>query len=72
MTEPQRFKPMDDWTVDEHLEHERTGRQPETDEYRAAMRQHIEEHGTPFGGTGFLEATVEDHLDYIRRNKETR
>ena len=32
---PDRFKPLDEWTPDDHLEYRRTGEQPESDEYRA-------------------------------------
>lgn len=34
-TPPERFKPMENWTPDEHLEYRRTGQEPESDEYRA-------------------------------------
>lgn len=40
MTEPERFKPLEDWTVDDHATHQQTGREPETDEYIAHRAEH--------------------------------
>lgn len=45
MTPPERFKPREDWTPDEILEHQRTGHQPETSEYRDARREALEAAG---------------------------
>jgi hypothetical protein len=42
---PKRFKELDDLSIEEHLEHGRTGQLPETDEYQEARREALEDAG---------------------------
>lgn len=42
---PRRFKSVEEFTVNEHLERRRTGSVPETDAYRAYRRKVLEQAG---------------------------
>jgi hypothetical protein len=44
-TPPERFKPLESWTPDEHLEHRRTGQQPENPDYTERRRQVLADAG---------------------------
>lgn len=74
MTPPDRFKPREDWTVDEVAEHRRTGAQPETDEYLAYVRRMFERNGleppdVPLERKPIEDMTPEDHFQRIQRNR---
>lgn len=73
-TPPERFKPRDDWSVDEILDHQRTGSQPETDEFRAYVRKTHEDAGLdppeePASSRPVDELDADDHFDQIRRTR---
>lgn len=55
-TPPERFKPIDELSAEEHFEHVRTGKRPETDDWKATGRE-----------PSLEEMTPEDHFDALRR-----
>jgi hypothetical protein len=68
----ERFKSDEEMTAADWIEHGRTGKRPERDEYREARRKALEgaglEHGDP-GAKTLDEMTPDDHFDHIRRNR---
>lgn len=69
---PEQYKDREDWTVEETVENQRTGKQPETDEYRAYVRQVHEDAGLDPPESAaepkpLEDHTPEDHFQRIRR-----
>jgi hypothetical protein len=69
---PARHKPQAIWSVDEIVEHERTGQAPESEEYERAAREHLAAGGFESDAREpdpkpLEEMTAEDHFDRIRR-----
>ncbi|MEX1140988.1 MAG: hypothetical protein WD399_08060 [Thermoleophilaceae bacterium] len=69
-----RFKPQEEWTTAEVAEHQRTGRQPETTEYRAYVREVHEDAGLDVPGEykadkSLEEMSAEDHYRRISRGR---
>lgn len=70
---PPRFKPEEDWSVPEVLEHRASGRRPETDAYREHRRRALEAAGLADEAAELDAPPVEgmsvaDHLAQIRRH----
>lgn len=64
---PAREKPLEQWSVEDHLEHQRTGRQPDSHEYRqyrtdvlaaAGLADELDDHPPD----DLEQWSVEDHL----------
>jgi hypothetical protein len=71
---PRRFKTVEELTPDEHLDHIRSGRLPETGEYQERRREALEDAGLLDEGddgddpaTG--DMTPAEHLRDIRRER---
>lgn len=71
MTPPERFKKQEALSVDEILEHRLTGTLPETDEYREARRQALQDAGlADEGDPPENDATdPQSHFDRRRGNR---
>jgi hypothetical protein len=68
---PERYKPREQWSVEEIVQHRRTGKAPESDEYRAYVREVHEEAGLepPEGAAEpkpLDELTADEHFERIR------
>jgi hypothetical protein len=69
-TPPERFKPLGELTVDELVEHERTGKLPETEayiEYRNEVLRAAGLEDEVRSPESTESMTVEDHFNEIRR-----
>lgn len=65
---PDRWKPRDEWTVDEVLEHDRTGHRPETAQYRQAVADAhrafgLEPPDVPLDEKSVEDWTAQEHFD---------
>lgn len=70
---PPRFKPQDEWSVDESLEHSRTGAQPESDEYLAYLDDIHEAAGIEGSGRSDAEGpTTQTVFDQISDPNRSR
>jgi hypothetical protein len=67
---PRRHKTLDEMTPGDHLDHQRTGQRPETDEYRAYKRQVLEDAGLDVDREDKTEDEwdVEDHLAHVHQD----
>jgi hypothetical protein len=74
VTPPERFKQPADLSIDEILEHRRTGELPETDAYRQARRDALERAGlerddpAPKDLAAMTPADHAQHFNRIRSN----
>jgi hypothetical protein len=72
---PKRFKDPGEMTVAEHAEHQRTGTVPETDEYREAVKDALDDAGlepTDDELKDIEDMTPDDHFKQIKRPPDTR
>ncbi len=73
MSAPRRFKPRDEWGVEEILHHKRTGEEPESEEYRAARNKALEDAGLEADRDAepkpLEEMEPADHFQQIRRHQ---
>jgi hypothetical protein len=72
-TPPERHKSRESWTVEETVEHQRTGTVPETDQYRDYVRQVHEDAGLePPEGTAEPKEIGEMSTDEIYEQRVRR
>lgn len=69
----ERYKPRGIWTVAEHLEYERSGTWPLSDEYRALRAKVLADAGLEDdiddASVPIADMTPEQHLSRIRRDR---
>lgn len=74
---PPKTKPIEDWSVDDHVQNRRTGAEPVSDEFKDYLRDTAEAAGLEPTDLGLddeqdrppEDMSVDEHFNRIRRNR---